>query len=321
MTVRLRADIVSDVGAVHGEAPRWHRVDRRLDWVDVGAGVLHRFDPRTGGDEAIPVGSPLGSFAPRSRGGFVLALEDGFALLDPASGACELVAPVAHAQGVPARLNDGTCDPHGCFWAGSMAYDCSPGFGVLYRLDAALRVTEVLDGVTISNGLDWSDDGRTLYFIDTLAGGSFYDCMTGICRPGVDAFDFDPDSGALSGRRRVVDVPLDFGAPAGMTLPDGMTLDVAGCLWVAVPGDGEVHRYSPAGELLAVLELPVACPTSVGFGGDDGRDLYVTTMTPHGAPGPDPRQPTLLWDRRENEGALFRCRIETAGQPARFFAG
>jgi sugar lactone lactonase YvrE len=319
MTRKLAAEVVLDIGSAHGEGPVWHRADQRLDWVDIGAGVLHRFDPITGRDDAIPVGSPLGAFAARTGGGFVLAVEDGFAVLEP-DGHVEPVAPVPHAPGPLARLNDGKCDANGRFWAGSMAYDCSPGHGALYRLDPDLRVTTMLDGVTISNGLDWSNDGRTMFYIDTLAGASFWDVMSGTAKPGVDAFTLAPGTGELSGRRRVFDIPVETPEPPQMTLPDGMTIDAEGFLWIAIAGSGEVRRYSPRGAVDTVVHVPIACPTSVAFGGQDLDDLYITSMTPHGAPGPDPRHPEPMWAPRPLEGALFRCRVGIKGRPAHLFA-
>src|SRR5688500_7082897 len=121
MTVRVaHPDVACDVGAEHAEGPLWHQVDKRLDWTDIGAGRFHRFDPSTGCDEVIDVGEPLGSFAPRSKGGYVLAVERGFAFLDVTSGRCDVVAPIDECgPGQLARMNDGKCDPQGRFWAGS----------------------------------------------------------------------------------------------------------------------------------------------------------------------------------------------------------
>jgi sugar lactone lactonase YvrE len=106
-----------------------------------------------------------------------------------------------------------------------------------------------------------------------------------------------------------------------MTLADGMTIDSEGMLWIAVAGSGEVRRYSPRGEVDTVVRVPVACPTSVAFGGEDLDDLYITTMTPHGEPGPDPRVPKPLWPPRPLEGALFRCHVGVPGRPPHLFAG
>jgi sugar lactone lactonase YvrE len=317
----LKAQPVCDGGALHGESPIWDAAARELVWVDIGPGRLHVFDPASGNDRVVSLGTPVGAVAPRSTGGYVVALEDGFALLDAFDSAPRLVARVEHQPGAAARMNDGKCDPHGNFWAGSMAYDCRPGHGALYRLDERCRLTKVLDDVTISNGLDWSYDGRSMFFIDSLASGSFEDAMSGSVPLGVDAFRLDPLSGKLDQRRRLFDILGDGDTPTGLAIPDGMTLDAEGFLWVAVHGAGQVRRYSLDGQLEAIVELPVACPTSVAFGGDGLDDLYITSMTPFGEPGPDPRTPTLMWEPKPLEGALFHCQPGVRGRRPGVFAG
>jgi sugar lactone lactonase YvrE len=164
----------------------------------------------------------------------------------------------------------------------------------------------MLAGVTISNGMDWSDDDRTMYFIDSFAHGD--DSLA----YGVDVFDFDAPTGSMSNRRRLAEVRNDPSAPAGFTAPDGMTLDSQGHLWVAVHGAGEVRRYDPEGTLVGVVELPVVGVTSVAFGGDDLGDLYITTNTAFAAG--DARA-------HANEGGIFRCRPGVRGRPANTFAG
>lgn len=175
----------------------------------------------------------------------------------------------------------------------------------------------MLDGVTISNGLDWTDDGRTLYYIDSLAGMRVLEPT----ELGIDAFDFDGSTGSISNRRRMISFPNVTSGPFSMTIPDGMTVDAAGFLWVAVPGSGEVRRYSPNGELDAVVEMPVYCPTSVAFGGDDLGDLYITTMTLEVAVPPEYRRHETFSKPRPHEGALFRCRPDVPGRRPRTFAG
>jgi sugar lactone lactonase YvrE len=306
----LKPEAVCSAGASHGEGPLWHTADRRLDWTDIPAGHLHRFDPVTGRDEVIEVGSPLGCFAARDRGGYVVAIEPGFAFLDPATGACEVVAPIDPGPGPAVRMNDGKYDPQGRFWAGTMATNLAVGRGSLFRLDADLRVTKALDGLTVPNGLDWSEDGHTLYFIDSLD------------RPaGVDALDFDGRRGSVSGRRRLVDIGSDPPSPTVVAVPDGMTVDAAGSLWVAVSGAGEVVRYSAAGQLTGVVEMPVAYPTSVAFGGEELCDLYITTATLEAVVGPDLPSRGALPTQRRDEGALFRCRPAVPGRSPRTFAG
>jgi sugar lactone lactonase YvrE len=294
MPRRITAELVFDAGARHGEGPIWHPVEHTLDWVDIMAGHIHRYDPRTDRDVVIEVGQPVGAIAPRRAGGYVLAVEEGFGILER-SGKRRIVARVEHAE--PARrMNDAGCDTAGRFWAGTMAYDFARGAGALYRLDPDFTVTEMLAEVTISNGLDWTDDDHTMYFIDSLAHG-------------VDAFDFDPKPGTISNRRQVIEIASDTASPAGSTLPDGMTLDADGFLWVAIFGGSEVRRYSPDGLIDCVVTVPVCAVTSCAFGGEDLSDLYITSNV-------------VFEDGREPEaGALFRCRPGVNGRPARLFAG
>jgi sugar lactone lactonase YvrE len=191
-------------------------------------------------------------------------------------------------------MNDGACDRAGRFWAGTMALDERPGAGALYRLDRDGRVETMLRPVTISNGIDWTGDDRRMYFIDSPT-------------QSVDLFDFDATTGAIANRRTFVRIPPDAG------VPDGLTVDAGEGVWVALWGGGAVHRYTPDGALDCVVRLPVTHPTSCAFGGDDLRDLYITTAA-------------IALDARERErqahaGGLFRCRPGFVGrEPNRFGA-
>src|SRR6185503_11432690 len=204
--------------------------------------------------EVIEVPSHVGAVAPRAAGGFVAALQDGFWVVG--DGPTRRITSVAEA-GPSLRFNDGKCDPAGRFWAGTMAYDEKPGAGALYRLDPDGRASLMLDGVTISNGLAWSLDGLTMYYIDTPTRR-------------IDAFSFSPGTGEISDRRPVISIPAELG------LPDGLTIDEEGGLWVALWGGAAVHRYFD-GRLDAVVTLPVSQPTSCAFGGENLDELYVTS--------------------------------------------
>lgn len=310
----LKPDLVCDVGAEHAECPRWHEADQRLDWTDIGAGHFHRFDPSTGRDTVTAVGEPLGSFAPRRAGGYVLAVERGFAFLDLETQISKLVVKVEGCgPGGLARMNDGKCDSRGRFWAGSMSNRLDEPNGALYRLDGDLTITRMLDRVTISNGLDWAGDERTLYYIDTLA---LYLGPTS----GIDAFDFDASSGTISNRRRLFDIPNIPSGPVGHCGPDGMTVDAEGFLWVAICGAGEVRRYSTGGDLDAVVEVPVPCPTSVTFGGPELSDLYITTMTLRAQVPEQFRTPHPAWQYADR-GGIYRCTPGPRGRSAIPFVG
>lgn len=242
------------------EGPRWDAGRSELLWVDVLAGRLHR--ARLDADRLLEVlqtfqiHGPLGAAAPAAGGGYVLAAGPGFLHVDDAGAVRKLAQPEAGRTDV--RMNDGACDPLGRFWAGTMAYDEAPGAGCLYRLELDGSCTLVLTGLTISNGIGWSPDGATMYLADSGTAD-------------IDAFDFDPATGDLDRRRTVAHVT------AAHAVPDGLTVDDRGDIWVALWNGGALARYDPDGSLVATVPLPVDRPTSCAFGGTDGGTLFVTT--------------------------------------------
>ncbi|MGH3422534.1 MAG: SMP-30/gluconolactonase/LRE family protein, partial [Streptosporangiaceae bacterium] len=183
------------------------------------------------------------------------------------------------------------------FWGGTVARDRRPGAGALYRLDAGGGIVTMLEGVTESNGLGWSPDGGTFYYIDS-----------GEPRPRIRAFPCDLAAGTLGTPRDLVQPPPEHG------IPDGLIVDTDGCLWVAFWGGHAVRRYSPGGELLAELPVPVSQPSCPGFGGPDLDDLYLTTAWED-----------MTQAQRDGEplaGHLLRTRVGgAAGQPAGQFGG
>jgi sugar lactone lactonase YvrE len=193
------------------------------------------------------------------------------------------------------RMNDGKCDPAGRFWAGTMPFDPAPGSqsGAMYRLDKDFQVTKVLSGVTLTNGLDWTLDGQHMYYIDSMT-------------QGVDVFDFDPATGNLANRKRLITIAPEQG------LPDGMTVDAEGGLWVALHGSGSVRRYMPDGRVDRVVRVPPTMVTCCAFGGPDLTDLYITTMS-FGMSDEAKRAQPLA-------GALFKCRPGVRGRPPNRFA-
>jgi sugar lactone lactonase YvrE len=265
----LTWEVAVAAGAELGERPVWNPNTNCLIWVDINAGELHQLDPSQvsatagsagAGDSVImAAGVPVGAAAPRAGGGYVLAAADGFRLTG-ADGAA--ASPPLRPHGMPqsARFNDGMCDPAGRFWAGTAVTDGQPGAGSLYRLDGDGSVTEVLRGVTESNGLGWSPDAAVFYYTDS-----------GEPQSRVRAFDFDLSSGTLGSERDLI-----WFAP-GDGIADGLVVDADGCLWVAMWGGGCVRRYSADGELLGLYPVPVSQPTCPGFGGPDLAELYVTT--------------------------------------------
>lgn len=241
------------------EGPRWHEERQELLWVDILAGELHRARLANDGAlaelETFAIGRPVGAVAPALGGGYVLAAGQGFLFVDDSGAITELATASRRAD---VRMNDGACDPQGRFWAGTMAYDESPGAGALYRLELDGSCTTVLTGLTISNGIGWSPDGRTMYLNDSGIG-----CL--------DVFDFEGETGAITGRRTL------WCSAAPPIVPDGLTVDEDGGIWVALWEGGTVNRYAPDGSLLTSLAVPVRRPTSCAFGGPDKSTLFVTT--------------------------------------------
>jgi len=286
-------ECVLDAKAGLGEGPVWDPVAACLYFVDITAGLVHRYDPETRSSRALPVCTMVGAVALSVAGDLLLAVRDGFIRPDPATGLTRKIADV-EADRPDQRMNDGKCDPCGRFWAGTMAIDERPGAGALYRLDADGRVHTMLEHVTISNGIDWSDDGRLMYYVDTPTGS-------------IDVFDFDVSDGSIGNRRSVARVE------AGAGWPDGLTLDAEGYLWVALWSGGAIRRYSPDGVLDRVVPVPVSHPTSCAFGGADFGDLYITTASCALTPEARLQQPLA--------GGLFRCRPGVCGRPAHRFKG
>lgn len=274
---------VTDAICYHGEGPVWSPSWGGLRWVDMLAGdVLSlRAD---GSVDRMHVGKVAAFLRPRTGGGWVVATERGLARADEADG---IPTPWFDLWDDPSiRMNEGGVDAEGRLWAGTMGYDRVPGTATLYRVDPDGDVAVVLPDVTISNGIDLSPDHRLAYYDDT---------------PTKRTDVFDVVDGVLTNRRPFVHHDEDN--------PDGLTVDSAGNVWVALNGAGRVRCHSPQGELLAEVELPVRLVTACTFGGDDLRDLYVTTSRED------------LEDPEPQAGALFRVRVSVPGQPVRAFAG
>ncbi len=253
-------EVWSPTGGLLSEGPRWHAERQQLLWVDILGCRMHwatvTADGRCQGLQSTSFDRHVGAAAPVLSGGYVLAAAGGFLFLDEDGSIRELAHPEAGRSDV--RMNDGACDPQGRFWAGTMAYDESPGAGSLYRLELDGGATTMLTGLSISNGIGWSPDQGTMYLSDSGA-RSLY------------AFGFGGTTGTISDRRTVVEFDQSGAAP------DGLTIDEEGGVWVALWDGAAIHRYTSDGALLARVELPVQRPTSCAFGGPEMTTLFVTT--------------------------------------------
>jgi len=288
--VEVEVEVVAALGSELAEGPIWDDRTGRLVWVDILGRRIHATDPATGETTSIETPLHVGAVAARARGGFVAALEDGFWIIGDGPARRIAAAPEARPG---LRFNDGKCDPAGRFWAGTMAYDVTPAAGALYRLDPDGRATLVVPDVTLSNGLAWSGDGRTMYYVDSPT-------------QRIDAFAYDPASGGLSNRRTVVEIP-----PADGT-PDGLTIDEDDGLWLALAHGSAVRRYVD-GRLDREIRLPVSLVTSVTFGGPERDQLFITSAWEHMTADERAREPLA--------GAVFRARPGVRGRPADVYRG
>jgi sugar lactone lactonase YvrE len=289
VTRRLEADIVVQAQCELAEGPVWDARRGLLRWVDILPGRVHALDPATGAHTWFEAGDAVGTVGLTRGGGLVLALADRFALAGHDGQDSSRLGEFTVDRSV-FRFNDGKPDPWGNFCAGTCTWaPGGPACG-LYRLRPDGAVGEIVGDVGLSNGLDWSDDRATFYFADSATGG-------------VDVFDTDPETGALGVRRRFVTVG---------GVPDGLTLDASGALWVAVWGMSELRRYTPDGRLDTVVSLPVRQVTSVAFGGADLGTLYITTARENFTPADLREQP--------HAGDIFACTPGVTGRPPFLFA-
>jgi sugar lactone lactonase YvrE len=273
-----------------GEGTRWDNRYQELLHVDILAGRVYRDmindDGLLSSVRTYDVPGTVGAIAPvESDEGWLLATGQNISYLR-SDGGLRLIAKVAPEA---TRMNDAACDPQGRFWAGTLANDQHSGGGSLYRLEPRGEIELMLDGLTISNGLGWSPDSRTMYLADSGPGL-------------IHAFRFDPEEGSISDDRVLVDVPDDVGSP------DGLTVDAEGDIWVAIYGGGRIQRYSADGELREELFVPAEQTTCCAFAGRGLHRLYVTTGTEN-------------WtdeQRRAEPGAglVYRFDTDAAGQPA-----
>ena len=283
----IAAEILLDVRADLGEGPIWHPERRLLSWVDLYAGVVNWLALDGNAGAPVSVGRRVGSAVPTSDGALMLATDEGFVRLED-GGATELIAAVEADKN--SFLNDGKCDALGRLWAGTIGVGedglATAAGGALYRLDVDGSVICVLPGTTLSNGMDWSLDGGTFFYVDSGTGT-------------IDAFDFDLLDGALRRRRAIIEIPSEQG------FADGICLDVDGCVWAAVWGASEVRRYTPAGDLDRTVPLPVSQPTSVIFAGENLDVLVITSASRLLSAGERAEQP--------HAGSLFCCRPGVSG--------
>jgi sugar lactone lactonase YvrE len=281
---------VLPIAAGLAEGPCWWSERNILLWVDIEASRIGLFDPATGNNDFFHLPAHVGAVVPTSVGDLLLATAAGLMRMDPRTGVVTLLLdPEVDRPGN--RFNDGKCDPWGRFWAGTMSYDFEPMAGSLWRLDGDGRITRQRSQLTISNGLAWSQDRGTLYFIDS---------------PTLKVMAFPlTSSGEIAAEPSIcVQIPEDWDA-----VPDGMCIDAEGMLWIALFGGGAVMRWDPiSGQLLERLAVPCRQVTSCCFGGPHLDQLFITTARREMDAAAIAAEPLA--------GGLFQADVGVKGLPA-----
>ncbi|MEO8163805.1 MAG: SMP-30/gluconolactonase/LRE family protein [Betaproteobacteria bacterium] len=277
-----------------GESPVWSPAENALYWVDVEGKLIQRWHAGRESIERWNVESPVGCIGLRAGGGLIAASRSGFFFLDTTAGTFTPIAdPEAHLP--DNRFNDGKVDRRGRFWAGTRNFrDHSKVTGALYRLDSDRSVHRAQDGWGCPNGMAWSPDGRRMYVCETWARKVF-------------VYDFDADDGAL-GERRLFAALTDSDG-----YPDGLTVDAQGCIWNAHYDGWRITRYTPDGKIDRIVPMPVQHVTSLTFGGDHFRTLYVTTACLRLSDSQRASQP--------DAGHVFALNVHAQGLPEPSFAG
>lgn len=272
-----------DAAALLGEGALWDDRKKVLYWIDIRNKQLHKYDPATEEKTAYEIGQYIGTVALTEDDRLLLALQDGIALFDEATQHLEWLNDLEKDQ--PAnRCNDGKCSPDGYFWVGTLAISLAPDAGSFYRVAPDGSYQKFGGAYTIPNGLGWSPDGRTLYHVESNLGY-------------VTAYDYE--AGNITNERVIIRVPKHMGGP------DGMAIDAEGMLWIAHYGGSCVRRWNPAtGEVLQQIDLPVSQITTCTFGGEDLRDLYITTARQGLEDGREPLAGGLFCIKTDVKGLL-----------------
>jgi len=284
----MKVELLFDAKAELGEGPVWDARTQTLYWLDI---LNKRIYANT--DILIESDEFIGCLAPRKNGGLIFTKRFSFWTFEPDASRSTLLSALTDEPSNN-RFNDGKCDPRGRFLAGTMDMGEKDPNGSLYSFDGK-SVTKLLNNVTISNGMAWSSDYKTFYYIDTPTRE-------------VKAFDFDLETGAIANPRVVVYVPESLG------WPDGMTSDAQGNLWIAIWGGAQVTKWNPnTGQLLEQIPVPAKNVSSCVFGGRDMNELYITSARK----GLD----KAALEGYPLTGGLFRLETKVEGMPTFEFAG
>ena len=255
-----KAELAYEIPAALGEGALWNYKTQQLYWVDIEGFTFNIYDPSNSTNVAIKTPSRAGTVVPYTEDKIIVALQDGIHSLNIQTGTTQLITDMA-ADLEGSRLNDGKCDPSGRLWVGSMHFNQIEGAANLFMINKDSSYVKKKEQVTISNGIVWSKDKQTMYYIDTPS-------------LEIKAYDYDNANGEISNERIAVKIPKELGSP------DGMTIDGEDKLWVGMWGGNAVLRFDPeSGEVIAKVAVPAKNVTACAFGGKDLDTLYITTSS------------------------------------------
>ncbi|TCP24317.1 sugar lactone lactonase YvrE [Tenacibaculum skagerrakense] len=289
----INVEVAYETKAMLGEGAFWNYKSEELYWVDIEGKKLHIFSPKNEENKTIEMPSRIGTVVPvANKNKAVVALEDGIYIVDTITKELSLLSNV-ESDIVENRFNDGKCDPNGNLWVGSMHLAQTHPKANLYKIDGFGNANKMLDNITISNGIVWTSDKKTMYYIDTPTGK-------------IKAYDFDDKSNTIKNERVAVVVNPKDG------FPDGMTIDENDMLWVGMWNGNAVANYNPnTGELIKKIEVPAHNVTSCAFGGENLDVLYITTASLDMTEEEQKKYPLA--------GSVFKVQLKEKGVKGSFF--
>lgn len=290
--LKNKAILELDLKAQLGEGAIWNYKSQELYWIDIEGMKVHIYNPKTKTNRSINTPSRIGTIVPIDSEKSVVALHDGIYILNTQTEEFNLLSDVE--ADIPSnRFNDGKCDPSGRFWVGSMELNTKQYAANLYMINAKGEASLKLDSISISNGIVWSADKKTMYYIDTPT-------------QEIKAYNYDDVSGNISNERVAVKVVDSLGSP------DGMAIDEEGMLWVGMWGGSSVTRFNPnTGKMISQIEVPAANVTSCAFGGKNLDTLFITSASLYMSEDNQKKYP--------NAGGLFKAVPGVKGVKSNFF--
>lgn len=284
--MRQVPEVILRTRARVGEGPIWDNQKQNLFWIDVLEGKVSRFDPLTGINSVFSIGKHVGAIALTDSHVILVAARDELLSLDLRDSSLSGFQHIVRDENI--RFNDGRVDARGRFVIGTMGYNPQPGTAAVYSVDGSGAVETMIKNVGLSNGLCWTEDNRYMYYIDTLSAE-------------VTRFSYDLETGKVSNRSTLIKFESSQG------LPDGMTIDCEGNLWIGFWGGGCIRRVSAQGKIISEHEIPVSRVTSAAFGGQNLDKLFITTASHQLSEEEFQREPLA--------GSIFVLQTDTQGRP------